>query len=358
MIVGQHVQFYIKTTATCNLNCRHCFTSGNQGPKIFFNPVKTADFVTQFTRKHNVEQTRLLYHGGEPMLAKIDDLYRFYELTRDQVLNVSYGIQTNLVYPLTDEKLKFFDHVFQGFGLGTSWDSDIRFGSTHPSLKDKQLALWEQNVQRLSGIGHELTLMVSLSKSLVANYTAADIIRYAIGLGFKYILFERITSDGNAQLNESELTPKNLDLDRWIFQMHQDTLKYGFNKKIGNMFLEELALAVGQRLHTANRCRGCEQKLITINADGSLAGCPNSATQESWSHIDLGVDSFTRSPGRVSAICKEKVRNTNCFSCDVADVCNGDCYKLAWNGNICAAPKTLMRHLKSSSTEQVKELLI
>lgn len=358
MMVGKSIQFYVKTTATCNLNCRHCFTSGNQGPKVYFNPVKTAEFVVQFTKKHKVEHARLLYHGGEPMLAQLEDLQQFYHLTREQVPGVQYGIQTNLVYPLTDEKIKFFDQVFMDSGMGTSWDSDIRFGSTHPSLKEKQLALWEQNVRRLVELGHSLTLMVSLSKSLLQNHTPSEIIQYAIDLGFKYILFERITSDGNAQVNESELSVKNIDLDRWIFQMHQDTRKYEFHKKIGNMFLEELALAVGQRLHTANRCRGCEQKLITINADGTLAGCPNSASQQSWGHIDRGVDDFTHSTGRVGAICKEKVRNANCYSCDLADVCNGDCYKLAWNGDLCAAPKTLMRYLKNSSAEEVKTLLI
>jgi MoaA/NifB/PqqE/SkfB family radical SAM enzyme len=37
--------FYLKTTETCQLNCKHCFTSGINGKKIYFDPFKTIDFV-------------------------------------------------------------------------------------------------------------------------------------------------------------------------------------------------------------------------------------------------------------------------------------------------------------------------
>ena len=140
--------------------------------------------------------------------------------------------------------------------------------------------------------------------------------------------------------------------------MYEETLQNSFHQKIGNMFLEELVLAASQKVHTANRCRGCEQKLITINPDGTLAGCPNSATQETWGHIAQDVDQFARSPGRVEAMCKEKIRNPVCYSCDLADICNGDCYKLAWDGDVCAAPKSLMRQLKMASRKDIESLTL
>ncbi|MFN9067783.1 MAG: SPASM domain-containing protein [Bdellovibrionales bacterium] len=305
------------------------------------------------TRAHNVESTRLLYHGGEPMITPLDKLWQFYELTKNSIKGVSYGLQTNLVYPLTEEKIKFFETVVGEVGIGTSWDAKIRFGSVVPGAAQQQLELWENNVRQLSSRGFRLTLMVSLSKYLIQNYEPEQIIQYAIDLGFKYILFERITSDGNAAI-DNHVLPKNIEIDQWILKMYQQSKQRGFDKQIGNMFLEEIALAVNKGLHTANRCRGCETKIITINAEGTLAGCPNSAPNKTWGHLSEGFEKYLNSSERVGAICKEKMRNPICYTCDVSSVCNGDCYKLKWDGDVCSAPKSLMRLLKNDNNEKEK----
>jgi radical SAM protein with 4Fe4S-binding SPASM domain len=353
MILSKHIQVYVKATDTCNLNCSHCYTSGNKGKKVFFNPEVVSDFLIQMTRAHQVESARLLYHGGEPMITPLQSLWQFYELTRNSIQGVSYGIQTNLVYPLTDEKIKFFETVIGEVGMGTSWDAKIRFGSAVPGAAQQQLELWEKNVRLLSEKGFRLTLMVSLSKYLIQNYEPEQIIQYAIDLGFKYILFERITSDGNAAA-DTHVLPRNLDIDQWILKMYHQSEAKGFNQKIGNMFLEEIALSVVNNMHTANRCRGCETKIITINADGTLAGCPNSAPYKTWGNLSEGYERFLTSSERVGAICKEKMRNPACYTCDVSSVCNGDCYKLKWDGDVCSAPKSLMRLLKNDSQEKEK----
>jgi hypothetical protein len=52
------------------------------------------------------------------------------------------------------------------------------------------------------------------------------------------------------------------------------------------------------------------------------------------------------SKGRMKEIACEAVRNPGCYGCDVFDICNGDCHQLAWDGDVCPAPKTLMQKLK------------
>jgi radical SAM protein with 4Fe4S-binding SPASM domain len=358
MILSKNLQIYLKTSDTCNLNCSHCFTSGSRGAKNFFDPLLTSDFIVELTNQFQTNSTRILYHGGEPMLAPLKDMYLFYEKTKDKVPNVEYGIQTNLVYNLSDNKFNFLKEVIGLQGLGTSWDALGRFGSNRPNSALIELELWEKNVRTLAERGFEMTLMVSLSKYILQNYRPADILLYAIDLGFKYILFERITADGNAATNSSFL-PNNRDIDQWILQMYLETKEYGFHKKIGNMFLEEIALSVVKGIHSANRCRGCEQKLITINADGTLSGCPNSAPHDIWGNIRDGVRPFLSSPKRTTAICKEMVRNKVCLTCDVSHLCNGDCYKLKWQDEVCAAPKSLMRYLNNQNEFNFcKELFI
>ena len=57
--------FYVKTTETCQLNCKHCFTNGINGAKIYFNPEKTIDWFKRFREYHGENhQAHFEFHGG------------------------------------------------------------------------------------------------------------------------------------------------------------------------------------------------------------------------------------------------------------------------------------------------------
>ena len=358
MLLAKDLQVYIKTTDTCNLNCEHCFTSGSNGGNIYFSPINTIHFLNNLIQKNGIESLHLLYHGGEPMLAPLKDLEDFYQRALDlPVKNISFGIQTNLVYQLTKEKIDFLNSTFKS-GIGTSWDSNIRFGSLSKKSEDHQKLLWEKNVKILSKGGHEISLMVCLSRHFIENISPEWIIEYAINLGIKYIQFERITSDGNAFVSTG-IHPKNIDVDSWFLKMYRATIKNKYYEKIQNMFLNELVTATLKRSHIGNRCRNCEQHIITINADGSMAGCPNSATQTKWGNIESNIETFLTSPKRIQAISKEKERHEICLSCPVNHLCNGDCYKLKWDKLICPAPKSLLTELdQNKNTKELERFLI
>lgn len=359
-MLTEHIQLYLKTTETCQLDCEHCFTSGSKAPKIYFNPDKTIDWLHRFQRDTPVHSMKILFHGGEPMLAPLEDMYKVYDSCKNLFDRTEFGMQTNLVYKLTDEKMRFFDKVLKKDGFGTSWDYDIRFGSTKPGsqkVADAQRKLWEENVRRLIADGHYMTMIVSVTKRLIEEMEPIKVINYARDLGFQHILFERITHDGNAQENQ-HIFPKNLQIQDFFERMWHQSLAAKSYEYIGNMFLSEVAQAYVDHAHTANRCRICEQSLITINADGSIAGCPNTAPVDSWGHIDWDIVKSLTSKGRMEAIACESERNENCYTCDVAEYCNGDCQQLAWEGDICASPKTLFQHLAKEDDTKLYERMI
>lgn len=68
--------FYLKTTETCQLNCKHCFTSGINGKKIYFDHFKTIDFIKRFRQYFNkdTDSIHLDFHGGEPFLAPVSHM--------------------------------------------------------------------------------------------------------------------------------------------------------------------------------------------------------------------------------------------------------------------------------------------
>lgn len=330
---------YLKTTDTCQLNCRHCFTNGSNGKKGFFDVEKTIDF---FHRLHdynpNYDYGNISFHGGEPMLAPVPMMREVWDGCKDLWSNLWWSVQTNLTYPLTDEKREFFKDVCTS-GFGTSWDKNIRWP------EQEQISLWERNVRTITGEDkHDLTVMVCITADVV-KMEPIEIIDYIAGLGVKHINFERLTPNGNALMFPT-MFARNADMDKWFLKMWEQTVKHKAYEYIDNMFFDSVLTSFVYNTHAGCRCRQCEQKILTINADGRIGGCPNSAVENTFGTIDDDIHTLLNSEGRMCNIQAEAIRPPGCWTCDVFDICNGDCHQLAWEGPVCPAPKSLMQELK------------
>lgn len=327
---------YIKTTDTCQLNCDHCYTNGSNGKKINFNAPKAINF---FHRLHKVnpivESGHFSLHGGEPLVCPTDTIFEFYEGVKHLWPNMWWSMQTNLTYKLTEDKVKVMTDICAK-SFGTSWDLNIRW--TNP----KQENLWRDNVKSLVHEGHDLTVIVSLTKNLINSIEPIELLTMMIDLGIKHINFERVTANGNATTNTNGLIPTNLELDQWLYKMWLQSKQHKTWESIDNLFLDSILSSLVYNTHSGCRSRACEKKILTLNADGSIGGCPNSAVDNTFGTINDDPLSVLYSEGRMCNISTEATRHSVCNSCEVFDVCNGDCHQLGWQDDICAAPKSLM----------------
>jgi len=334
----QEMMVYLKTTETCQLNCEHCFTSGTNGKKGWFDVEATVDF---FHRLHSMYPNivgNISFHGGEPLIAPTEMLFDTWNRTKDLWGGVWWSVQTNLTFPLTSEKKRVLTEIC-GKSWGTSWDSGIRWTDT------KMEELWERNVKELADDGHDITVMVSVSQTVI-DMEPIDIINKMISLGVKHVNFERITSDGNA-VGAEGLIPSNYDQDKWFLKMWEQSKEHQTYDKIDNMFFDSVLTEVIHNTHAGCRCRQCEQKVLTLNANGSVAGCPNDHTNTFGTIYDDIFD-LLNSEGRMCNIIAENTKNAACYTCPVYDTCNGDCHQLAWEGDVCPAPKSLMLELNEN----------
>ena len=249
---------YVKTTETCNLNCDHCFTSGINGAKIYFNPEAVAKWCNELKELRPQMNTHFEYHGGEPFLAPVEDLWKFYELTQEKWNgSATYGITTNLVIKLTDKRLEFLDVVCDK-RIGTSWDPTIRFDN------EKQKELFESNVKLLLDRGYTIKLFVSLTNDTI-EMGPEKLLRYVRDLGVQEMELERITHDGNATRNP--VFPSNIDLQYYFLNMHKFMESTGARNWFHNGFMENIYTKFETGFTGAGTfCRDCEQKLFTINA--------------------------------------------------------------------------------------------
>lgn len=331
---------YLKTTETCQLNCKHCFTNGINGAKVYFNPEKTIDWIKRLRLHYPSpdDSIHFEFHGGEPFLAPISHMRKVYDAVKDYWDRSSFGITSNFVFKLKDEHFSFIEECL-GSRVGTSYDPVIRFENK------KQLYLWEDNVRKLKERGYTVKLFVSITKDTI-KFNPKYFLEYFKELQIDEVSFERLTHHGNAN-KHPDIFPTNKEIDKWYVDLHKTSEELGARDWFDNETLE----VIYSKFETGFKkggtfCRDCEQKLFTINATGTISGCPNAAPEEIYGHINDDIKTLINSPKRLHLIAEEAMRNPNCYNCEVFEFCGGDCHQLTWEGNICGAPKTLMRNIK------------
>ena len=330
---------YLKTTETCQLNCAHCFTSGRSGQKIYWNTDKLVDWIHRFRKEKPAphDSIHMEFHGGEPFLVPVGQMRKVYDACDGLWDQMSWGATTNLVFKLKDEHKKFIKGPL-GNRLGTSWDRKIRFENS------AQYNLWHKNVKTLLAEGVTIRLFISLTKDTLAK-DPITLLRWCRRLGVQEVSLERLTNNGSAR-KASEIFPSNAELDAYFLKMHMQSEEHGARDWFENDFLENVYAKFEKTMTTCGTfCRDCEQKLFTINGNGTIAGCPNSAPEQAFGSLDDSINVLLKSPKRIRTILEEKMRNPLCLECPVSRFCGGDCHQLGWDGDICGAPKSLMMEL-------------
>jgi len=334
---------YLKTTETCNLNCLHCFTNGTNGSKIYWDHMAVADWLHRLqVEKPTLPHVHLEFHGGEPFLADLQSMQYVYDNCNNLWDNQSWGITTNLTFKLTQDKIDFIQGPLGG-RIGTSWDPDIRFANP------KQYDLWRKNVETLINLGVKIKLFISVTKGTIA-IEPIDLLEWIRDLGVSEMSLERLTMNGSAKVN-THIFPSNLEQDVWFLKMHQQSKQHSAREWFDNEFLETIySKFESGETSQGTFCRDCEEKLFTLNADGTIAGCPNSAPEHYFGKIVDSIPDLLTNPQRIHNITCERSRDPRCYECDVFQYCNSDCHQLEWQDDICGAPKSLMRELANINT--------
>lgn len=335
---------YLKTTETCNLDCPHCYTSGSKGRKVFWDVKKVKDWINRFIESlPKKESIHFEIHGGEPFISKTEDLLEVIQFIRSfNQEQYSIGVTSNLVFTLTQQRMAILDEVD---GIGTSWDAEGRFN------KPNQLPLWKQNINiiRKAFPDKHITCNTVLSKPLIDYYPFPNLMeRIYLPLGFDAVRFEKITLSGSANINR-DIVPFNGEVNNYLLGIHHHLEKNPhLRDRINVVNMEEIYTKFENRImNSGTYFRQCERNLFTLNADGTIGGCPNDAPDIHYGEITHSIHRLNDSPNRMFQIIKESQRHDECYECSFIQYCGGGCYKLHWDETGCPTPKKLLSELKS-----------
>lgn len=276
------------------------------------------------------------------MLAPHTDIFELKEWCDGVWDNMEWSVQTNLTYKLTESHKRIFQEVCSN-SFGTSWDAGIRWTT------DSQKRLWDRNVKELVDEGAEITVMVSIDKT-VASMRPITILKEFKALGIRNVMFEKITHDGNAKdLN----APSNEEVNTFFLWMLEDAREHKYYEWIHNATLVDILESFKQGDGLSTHCRDCEQKILTISASGAVSGCPNTAQSYTYGYIGEALEDLLKSPVREKRVLHEIDIDSRCYSCDFFAICKGGCHQLEWEGATCPSPKQLFREVEKLQGTQL-----
>lgn len=323
---------YVKTTDKCQLQCSHCYVNSDitKSTEIDFESVKA--YINDFCSKHFDDRIIASLHGGEPLLANNDKIYDLVKNTKHD--NIFWSATTNLIYDIDETKEKLFNEFIQPDGTKlvlTSYDILIRF-------KNNQEIIWKENVKKLISKGFVVKPIVCLTKYMTKN-NIQSVFDMFIDMGITIMNFERITDSGRASQNP--LRYNNKELDDLLYEVYC-LWNNKYRNKLSITLFEDIELAFNKGILVGCRARHCMENVITINPDGSICGCPNQSDKV-YDNIDGTIKNYAYSQKELS--CEEMKKDKRCYSCQYFSYCNGDCFQLKWDDDICPAPKKIYRYL-------------
>lgn len=323
------MKIYIKTTESCNLACKHCYIGEHRQKTAFFDEVKTVEWLKNYIKKNNIKEEDLLisFHGGEPFLAPLEKL----EYVTKSFPNAEFDATTNLLgRAMTKQLDSFISKYFIRKSTGrpfikTSWDYNIRFPNEWMEIR------WQDNVKHLLHNGVDVKVITCLTTELLENVTPDAYKHYMDNLGVSIVDFERLTDNTT---DDKSLIPEYSAIDKWLSRL------YEINNSLKIEKFNEMKYAI-QKIHIECRKRECMRSTLTINADGSIGGCPNTSLQNPF----YSIDGYKNEEKRNKLINHEFIRNPICYSCELYEYCNGSCHQLSWKNGECPEPKQLWRKM-------------
>jgi uncharacterized protein len=328
-------QVFVKPVGSlCNLRCDYCYYLG-KGP----SPPDAAAFMPEDLLERTIAQhiaacpdevVRFSWHGGEPTAAGLDFFRRAVELQRKHAptgRRVANGLQTNGA--LIDEAWGRFLSE-EGFAVGLSLDGprDVhdRHRRTPAGTPTFDAALHGYEVLRRHGVATDILCVVSdanVSRPL-------EVYRFFKAIGAPYVTFLPLVE--RAAGGPSGVTPGSVAAEAWgefLCAVFDEWVAGDIGRVKVQVFEEAARIAFGQE-HSVCLFRPACGDIPVLERDGSLYSCDH--------FVDAGhrlgsigetplVDLLESRAQRDFGEAKRTTLPAFCLSCEVLEMCHGECPK-------------------------------
>ena len=320
----ENLVVYVKPTESCNLNCLHCYNRvGNDS--AFLSLERLEKFLGSMSIYYGERDIDLgvevIIHGGEPMLCEVEFLKDMVNLWKFALpfADLVFSMQSNLVL-LNENWVSFIREYLDGI-IGTSYSPGLRFVGYDEYAEE----IWLKNLDMALHNGLRLYFVVTLGRKFLKEKEPEDLLNFLLRYKAYSFHLEPLTKNGKAEMNWDKISVSPEEYDNWKARFFELFVKEKAYKVIPRPLLVDKAKTFYDGVFVGCSSRDCMKRTLTINADGSVGGCPNVARLYIYGTLDDEFSVVWNSDLRKEMMAKERLKRNECLNCEFISVCNGSC---------------------------------
>ncbi|WP_415930071.1 radical SAM protein [Zhenpiania hominis] len=360
-------------TLKCNLACTYCYEgNGEELEKPDIKKInddfekgieKIIKFIDELYEYNRFSPTKIIWHGGEPTLIKVELLEYIMQDQKLKGHNIIWSMQSNGLN-ISDQLVKLSKDF--NMSIGISLDGLKKHHDENRITKDGKPTydLIIKNIKKLKSKGVNCGALVT-----IGEHNANDLIEIynefsKNNFSFSFNSLFPGTYSQEVSLNEQEYADALCNLfDVWIEDEESNIMINPFETIIEGLLSPEKGIPA---CHWSN---DCSKSFIAIDADGKLYPCEHFAgnTEFCFGNISGGLKNELKK----NMYFKKRadiLEVNDCFDCEIFSLCFGGC---PWNGmissgqidskdsSICTGRRVLIKHiyqyLKKYADQQLPE---
>lgn len=362
--ISREFQVFVKPVgAECNLSCRYCYYLGK---KELSRNKEFSRMKDEILEKYIVQQIEasteplitFSWHGGEPSLAGLDffrkvvNIQNRYCPSGQTIVN---GIQTNATL-LNDGWCKFL--ASEGFVAGVSIDGPEELHNKYRNSKDNR-GSFKKTLK-----GYELLRKHSVQTELLTVVNEGnvkyplEVYRFLKALGSNYITFlPLVERDPESESGAGSLSVQADAFGSFLNSIFDEWVTSGIGA-IKIQVIEEAARIAFNQEHTLCIFKKTCGGVPVVEHNGDFYSCDHYIDKE---HLVGNINEISLAEMLDSETQKEfghakfNTLPEYCLSCEVIDMCNGECPKNRFIKTpageeglnyLCAGYKKFFNHIK------------
>lgn len=356
-------QIFVKPIgALCNLHCSYCYYIKKQGWQGYEENRCMSDDILETYIQQQIEAMHeqvvfFSWHGGEPLLAGID-FYRKALAMQQKFCpkgkTIINGIQTNGTL-LNEQWCAFLAEA--DFKVGISMDGPEPLHNTFRLMQDGgetfKKVIRGFDLLVIHGIDPEILCVVN---AVNVNYPL-EVYRFFRHLGVPFITFIPLVEPDSANATVTERSVNPEDFGRFLCAIFDEWLEKDIGRVKVQIFEEALRTAFHQE-HTLCIFKPICGRVPVIERNGDFYSCDHFVEpQYRLGNIqDTSLEMMMESDAQKAfGMAKKDKLPQYCRSCEVLEMCNGECPKnrfiAAPDGEpglnyLCAGYRMFFRHCR------------
>lgn len=345
-------EIIVKIYGLCNLACDYCYVyeSRDQSWKVKPRKMSRATMdqvavrIAEYLREHRLAALNIIIHGGEPLLAGIEDIAYLVRKCREAAPSdrtLRFAMQTNGTLLTT----KVLDRLLElEVQVGVSLDGNksgnvhrpLRGGKSSYEAASRGLSLLRED--RYASIFSGLLGVTHLENDPVATYE--HLAQYGVRIDFLWPLANwKDPPVGKASNTE----PK---YGEWLAAVFDHAYTHGVPPRAPVRLLEKLLLLISSKVTGKPIPPTADTDLvgpwamgaIVIEVDGTFEGLDalkSAAEGEAFTGLNVHDDFLTKALVRLLQTTEQRgihMLPTNCQSCSLQKICGGGYYPNRYDG--------------------------